>query len=186
MSGGIAVGVRFGRTCVPSPLRPSGVLGADIGLVFADRDCAALPRAAEQGIDTALVPGGDDATLAETLEAVAPDAVVLAGYMRLIGPKVLAAFPGRILNTLLAPAAFPGAAVRDVGARVAVTGCTVHLVDDTLDGGPIVAQVPVPVLARDDEAALHERIRGRRAPAAAAGRRAGRGPGDRGRRPSGA
>ena len=81
--------------------------------------------------------------------------------MRLIGPKVLAAFPGRILNThpSLLPA-FPGAhAVRDALAHgVAVTGCTVHLVDDTLDGGPIVAQVPVPVLARDDEAALHERI----------------------------
>ena len=164
MSGGIAVGVSGSgsnlRALVAAAER--GVLGTKIVLVFADRECPALDWAAEQGIDTALVPGGDDGALAETLGAVEPDAVVLAGYMRLIGPTVLAAFPGRILNThpSLLPA-FPGAhAVRDALAHgVAVTGCTVHLVDDTLDGGPIVAQVPVPVLASDDEAALHERIR---------------------------
>ena len=62
-----------------------------------------------------MFPGGDDATLASTLDAVAPDAVVLAGYMRIVGPAVLAAFPGRILNThpSLLPA-FPG---RARGAR---------------------------------------------------------------------
>jgi phosphoribosylaminoimidazolecarboxamide formyltransferase/IMP cyclohydrolase len=139
-----------------------GELGAEIALVFADRDCAALIWAAEQGIDAAMIPGGDDTTLASTLQAIEPDAIVLAGYMRLIGPEVLAAFPERILNThpSLLPA-FPGAhAVRDALAHgVAVTGCTVHLVDDTLDGGPIVAQVPVPVLPDDDESTLHGRIR---------------------------
>ena len=164
MSGGIAIGVSGNGSNLRALAAAAerGELAADIALVFTDRDCPALTWAAEQGIDTALVPGGDDATLATTLESVAPDVVVLAGYMRLIGPKVLAAFPGRILNThpSLLPA-FPGAhAVRDALAHgVAVTGCTVHLVDDTLDGGPIVAQVPVPVLAGDDEAALHERIR---------------------------
>ncbi len=136
-------------------------LGADIVLVFADRACPALEWAAEHGIDTVLVPNGDDATLAETLIAVSPSAVVLAGYLRLVGPAVLRAFAGRILNThpSLLPA-FPGAhAVRDALAHGAkVSGCTVHLVDATLDGGPIVAQEAVPVRPGDDEAALHRRI----------------------------
>ncbi|MEK6720330.1 MAG: bifunctional phosphoribosylaminoimidazolecarboxamide formyltransferase/IMP cyclohydrolase [Chloroflexota bacterium] len=137
-------------------------IGGRIVLVFADRPCPALDWAAEQGIETALIPGGNDDALAETLLAVAPDAVVLAGYLRIVGARVLGAFGGRILNThpSLLPA-FPGAhAVRDALAHgVAVTGCTVHLVDDTLDGGPIVAQEAVPILAGDDEASLHERIR---------------------------
>jgi phosphoribosylaminoimidazolecarboxamide formyltransferase/IMP cyclohydrolase len=137
-------------------------LGGGIALVFADRQCAALDWAAGQGIDTALVPGGDDTTLAGTLRAVEPDVVVLAGYMRIVGPEVLAAFPGRILNThpSLLPA-FPGAhSVADALAHgVTVTGCTVHLVDATLDGGPIVAQEAVTILPGDDQATLHDRIR---------------------------
>ena len=139
-----------------------GALGGEVRLVFADRPCAALDWAAEQGIETALVPGGDDATLAATLTAAGPDVVVLAGYMRIVGPAVLAAFGGRILNThpSLLPA-LPGAhAVADALAHgVTVTGCTVHLVDETLDGGPIVAQEAVPILRGDDADALHERIR---------------------------
>jgi phosphoribosylaminoimidazolecarboxamide formyltransferase/IMP cyclohydrolase len=139
-----------------------GELGGRIVLVFADRPCPALDWASEQGIDTALIPGGVDAALAETLGAVRPDIVALGGYLRLIGPAVLAAFPGRILNThpSLLPA-FPGAhAVRDALAHgVTVTGCTVHLVDATLDGGPIVAQEAVAILPGDDAATLHERIR---------------------------
>jgi len=138
-----------------------GELGGAIALVFADRPCPALDWAAAQGLDTALVPGGDDAALAETLTGVAPDAVALAGYMRLIGPRVLAAFAGRILNVhpSLLPA-FPGPrAARDaLAAGVAVTGVTVHLVDVTLDGGPIVAQEAVPVLPGDSEAALLGRL----------------------------
>ena len=139
-----------------------GELGGEIVLVFADRACPALDWAAEQGTDTALVPDGDDATLAATLEAVAADVVVLAGYMRIVGPAVLDAFAGRILNThpSLLPA-FPGAhAVADALAHgVTVTGCTVHLVDATLDGGPIVAQEAVGILPGDDVASLHDRIR---------------------------
>ena len=82
--------------------------------------------------------------------------------MRIVGPAVLAAFDGRIVNThpSLLPA-FPGAhAVEDaLAAGVRVTGCTVHLVDATLDGGPIVAQEAVPILPGDDAATLHDRIR---------------------------
>ncbi len=139
-----------------------GELGGEITLVFADRACPALDWAAEQGLETALVSGGDDETLAATLTAIEVDVLVLAGYMRVVGPAVLAAFGGRILNThpSLLPA-FPGAhAVRDALAHgVTVTGCTVHLVDETLDGGPIVAQEAVAVLPADDAGALHERIR---------------------------
>ncbi len=148
-----------------------GELGGEIVLVFADRACPALDWATEQGIDTALVPPaptGDDAardeadrTLLAVLEGAAPDLVVLAGYMRIVGAPAVDAYAGRILNVhpSLLPA-FPGAhAVRDaLAAGVAVTGATIHLVDASLDGGPIVSQEAVPVLPDDDEAALHARI----------------------------
>jgi phosphoribosylaminoimidazolecarboxamide formyltransferase/IMP cyclohydrolase len=172
--GRIAVGVSGGgsnlRALVAAADR--GELGGSIVLVFADRRCPALDWAAERGIEAALVPpaaspgdvagrADEDATLAATLIAVGTDLVVLAGYMRIIGPATLAAFPDRILNThpALLPA-FPGAhAVRDALAHGAtVSGATVHLVDATLDGGPIVAQEAVPILPGDDEARLHERI----------------------------
>ncbi len=136
-------------------------LGATIELVFADRPCPALEWATEQGIDTALVPDGNDAVLADALDSARTDVVVLAGYMRIVGARVLAAHAGRILNThpSLLPA-FPGAhAVRDALRHgVRVTGVTVHLVDATLDGGPIVAQEAVPILPGDDEATLRARI----------------------------
>jgi phosphoribosylaminoimidazolecarboxamide formyltransferase/IMP cyclohydrolase len=138
-----------------------GELGGEIVLVFADRPCAGLDWAEAQGIETILVPHGDDAVLAETLQAVEPKVVVLAGYLRLIGPAVLAAFGGRILNVhpSLLPS-FPGlhGAADALAAGVAVTGVTVHLVDATLDGGPIVAQEAVPVLPGDTEETLLARI----------------------------
>jgi phosphoribosylaminoimidazolecarboxamide formyltransferase/IMP cyclohydrolase len=179
--GRIAVGVSGGGSNLRALAAAAnrGEVGGSIVLVFADRSCPALDWAAEQGIDTALVPsarrvpggpaGGadparaaEDATLAATLVAVGADLVVLAGYMRIVGPATLAAFPDRILNThpALLPA-FPGAhAVRDALAHGAtVTGVTVHVVDPTLDGGPIVAQEAVPILPGDDETTLHGRIR---------------------------
>jgi len=163
MTGRIAVGVSGSgsnlRAIASAAAR--GELGGTIVLVFADRACPALDWAVEQGIETALVPGGDDETLAETLEAVGPDVVALAGYMRIVGPRVLAGFGGRILNAhpSLLPA-FPGGhAVADAIAHGAkVSGCTVHLVDATLDGGPIVAQEAVEILPGDDVATLHARI----------------------------
>ncbi len=149
-----------------------GTLGGEVSLVFADRECPAVEWASDEGIETAVLAGlasrdaderaGADRALAETLAAAGIDAVALAGYMRIVGPAVLAAFGGRIVNThpSLLPA-FPGGhAVRDALAHgVAVTGCTVHLVDETLDGGPIVAQEAVAVLTGDDEGSLHERIK---------------------------
>ncbi len=163
MNGRIAVGVSGSGSNLRALVAAAGrgTLGGEVVLVFADRPCPGLDWATEQGIDTFLVPGGDDDTLAETLLAVAPDAVVLAGYLRLVGPAVLAAFGGRILNVhpSLLPS-FPGLhGARDaLAAGVAVTGVTVHLVDAALDGGPIVAQEAVPVLPEDTEASLLERI----------------------------
>ncbi|MFM2106092.1 MAG: hypothetical protein RL338_1124 [Chloroflexota bacterium] len=170
MSATIAIGVSGGGSNLRALIAAEGrgELGGAIRLVFADRPCPALDLAAEAGLETALVPAdgpggrpGMEATLVETLRAVGVDLVVLAGFMRILGPAVVDAFRGRILNThpSLLPA-FPGAhAVADALAHgVAVTGVTVHLVDETLDGGPIVAQEPVAVLPGDDEASLRSRI----------------------------
>ena len=146
-------------------------LAARIVLVFADRACTALDWAAEAGLDTALVPGlatrepagraEADRVLVETLRAAGADAVVLAGFMRLVGPILLDAFPGRVINVhpSLLPS-FPGAhAVRDaLAAGAAVTGVTVHLVDASLDGGSIVLAEAVDIRPGDDEAALLERL----------------------------
>jgi len=163
VSGRIAVGVSGTGSNLRALAAAAGrgELGGEIALVFADRSCPGLDWAAEQGIETILVPAGDDAVLAETLLAVAPDVVVLAGYLRLIGPHVLAAFGGRILNVhpSLLPS-FPGlhGAADALAAGVAVTGVTVHLVDATLDGGPIVAQEAVQILPSDTEDTLLARI----------------------------
>jgi phosphoribosylaminoimidazolecarboxamide formyltransferase / IMP cyclohydrolase len=148
-----------------------GALDAEIALVFADRDCPAIDWAVEQGIETLVVPmpklsasderDAANAVLAESLAAVAPELIVLAGYMRVLGPKAIGGLTCPILN--LHPAllpSFPGAhGVRDaLAAGVKVTGVTVHFVNDSLDGGPIVAQDSVPVLDGDTEETLFERI----------------------------
>jgi phosphoribosylaminoimidazolecarboxamide formyltransferase/IMP cyclohydrolase len=164
VSGRLAVGVSGGgsnlRALVAAVRR--GGLGAEVVLVFGDRACPAIDWAAEQGIATAVVPGADDAALAGALGAARPDVIALAGYMRRIGSTVLAAYPDRIVNVhpSLLPS-FPGGhAVRDAIAHgVALTGATVHLVDEELDAGPIVLQEPVPVLPDDDATTLHERIK---------------------------
>jgi phosphoribosylaminoimidazolecarboxamide formyltransferase/IMP cyclohydrolase len=134
-------------------------------LVVADRPCPALDWARDQGLPIALIEEPDagrlDERLATVLGEAALDVVVLAGFMRIVGPRTLAAFRGRLLNVhpSLLPA-FPGAsAVRDALAHgVKMTGVTVHLVDETLDGGPILLQEPVTILPADDEASLLARI----------------------------
>ena len=145
-----------------------GLLGGEIRLVLADRPCDALGYAADEGIPTALIDPtvlGErdtwDAAVADALRAADADWVALAGFMRVLGPQTLARFPDRILNIhpSLLPA-FPGAhAVRDaLGAGVRVTGVTIHMVDEQLDAGPIVAQQAVPVLATDTEETLLARV----------------------------
>ncbi|WP_223521786.1 MULTISPECIES: phosphoribosylglycinamide formyltransferase [Nocardia] len=142
---------------------------AKVVAVGVDRLCAATTHADAEGVPHFRVAVKDfpdraawDVELTEAVAAHQPDLVVSAGFMKLLGPAFLDRFGGRIINThpALLPA-FPGAhGVRDAlayGARV--TGCTVHLVDEGVDTGPILAQEAVPVLAGDDEATLHERIK---------------------------
>lgn len=145
-----------------------GWLGARICLVLADRPCAALDFAEAAGIRTRLVePSGYgdrddwDAAVAEALMESGAELVVLAGFLRVLGAATVERFRGRILNVhpSLLPA-FPGLhAIRDaLAAGVRVTGVTVHFVDETLDGGPILLQEVVAVVPGEDEAALTERI----------------------------
>jgi phosphoribosylglycinamide formyltransferase 1 len=143
---------------------------AEIALVVSNRPGApALSRAAAAGVRAVLVDhmhhpnrrSFEDALLIE-LRAAEIEAVVLAGFMRILTEHFVAAFPMRILNTH--PALCPSFAgvnaprqALDYGVKV--TGCTVHLVDTGVDTGPIVFQAAVPVEDNDDEARLHERIR---------------------------
>ena len=143
--------------------------GAHVVAVGCDRDGAqALDRAGAAGVPRFVVRPGDaadrpawDVALAEAVAAHAPDLVVCAGFMRLLGPGFLTRFPQRVVNThpSLLPA-FPGKhAVADALAYgVRLAGVTVHLVDEGVDTGPVVAQAAVPVLPGDDEQTLHTRI----------------------------
>lgn len=102
-----------------------------------------------------------DAEIVACLREHRVDLVCLAGYMRLLSPAFVTAFPEAILNIhpSLLPA-FPGldAQRQALNYGVALTGCTVHFVDDELDHGPIILQRAVPVLDNDDEASLSARI----------------------------
>ncbi len=142
---------------------------ARIVAVGSDRECQATSRAESAGIPHFRVALGDhadrdgwDAALADAVAQHRPDLVVTAGFMKILGPKFLDAFDGRIVNThpALLPS-FPGArAVDDALAYgVKLTGSTVHLVDSGIDTGPILAQEAVPVLEGDDRESLHERIK---------------------------
>jgi phosphoribosylglycinamide formyltransferase-1 len=103
-----------------------------------------------------------DAAMADWLEDHGVELVVLAGYMHLLTTDFLDRFPERVVNVhpSLLPA-FPGAhAVADqLAAGVRESGCTVHLVDEGVDSGPILLQEPVPVVEGDTEETLHERIK---------------------------
>ena len=135
----------------------------------ADRDAPGLEHARRRGLPTFVCARTDypdraawDRALAAAIAAHEPALVVSAGFMKIVGPAVLDAFGGRLINThpALLPA-FPGAhAVRDaLAAGVPVTGSTVHVVDAGVDTGPVLAQREVPVEPGDDEASLHERIK---------------------------
>ena len=144
--------------------------GAQVVAVGADRPgINGLARAERAGLPTFTVQLADyparedwDAALTSACAAYAPDLIVLAGFMKLVGKPFLDSFGGRCVNThpALLPS-FPGAhGVRDALAHgVKVTGCTVLIIDDGVDAGPIVAQACVPVADDDNEVALHERIK---------------------------
>lgn len=144
--------------------------GAEVVAVGADRSgVEALARAERAGVPTFTHRVKDypsradwDRALAASCAGARADLVVLAGFMKLVGPPFLDAFGGRVINThpALLPA-FPGMhAVRDALEHgVKITGCTVFLVDAGTDTGPVLAQAAVPVLDDDDEDSLHERIK---------------------------
>jgi formyltetrahydrofolate-dependent phosphoribosylglycinamide formyltransferase len=144
--------------------------GARVVAVGADRDgIAALDRARAAGVPTFVLRVKDfpdraawDRALAGACAEFAPDLVVLAGFMKLVGPEFLRQFGGRLINThpALLPS-FPGMhAVRDaLDHGVRLSGCTIFLVDEGTDTGPVIAQVAVPVRDDDDETLLHERIK---------------------------
>jgi phosphoribosylglycinamide formyltransferase-1 len=144
--------------------------GGTVVAVGADRDGApALGRAERAGVATFVRRVGDfadragwDAALTDAVAGYQPDLVVLAGFMKLVGPAFLDRFGGRTVNShpALLPS-FPGMhGVREALAHgVKVTGCTLFVVDGGVDSGPIVAQAAVPVLDGDDERTLHERVK---------------------------
>jgi len=147
----------------------AGRIDARIAVVICNVPGAgALEKAKAAGIPTVCIPHkahpsreAFDAAVQAELERRGVELVVLAGFMRILGSAFVRSWHGRLLNVhpSLLPA-FPGFAAHkqalDAGARI--TGCTVHLVDEGTDTGPIVAQAAVPILPGDDEATLHQRI----------------------------
>ncbi|HUJ61873.1 MAG TPA: phosphoribosylglycinamide formyltransferase [Kofleriaceae bacterium] len=141
----------------------------EIAIVVSNRPgVPALARAAAAGKPAAVVDhrrypdrASFEDELYEVLAARGVTGIVLAGFMRVLTARFVERFPQRIVNThpSLLPA-FPGvdAPAQAIAAGVKVSGVTVHFVDASLDAGPIIAQVAVPVLPDDDAAALHARI----------------------------
>lgn len=141
---------------------------AEITIVVSNRDGApGIEKARQRGIATKVIPSKGlerevyDRQVVAVLREHGVDLICLAGYMRLLSPFFVAAFPQRILNIhpSLLPS-FPGLESQrqalEYGVKLA--GCTVHFVDENLDAGPIVLQAVAPVRDDDTEASLSERI----------------------------
>ena len=146
----------------------SGKLQAEIAVVISNIETApGLVRARARGLKTVYIPSKQrqredfDREVVEILKKHDVSLVVLGGFMRILSRVFLEAFPYGILNIhpALLPA-FPGIDVQQkaLDHGVKFSGCTVHFVDDTLDGGPIIAQAIVPVLDGDDAETLSLRI----------------------------
>ena len=146
----------------------AGRLQAEIAIVISNRaDAAGLESSRRRKLNAKLIPSKGrvreehDREVIAALKEAGVDLVCLAGYMRLLSPEFVGAFPNRVLNIhpSLLPA-FPGLDAQkqalEYGAQV--SGCTVHIVDEHLDHGPIIVQKAVPVLETDDERSLSARI----------------------------
>lgn len=136
-----------------------------VDLVVSDRECPALDRAREAGVETAVVPMQEDRASwdKQLVDSVGkPDLIVSAGFMKILGSSFVQKYNGRLINThpALLPA-FPGAhAVRDaLEYGVKITGSTVHYVDEGVDTGPIIAQRAVTIHSGENQDELHERIK---------------------------
>ena len=143
--------------------------GLRVAAVISNKaDAAGLAFAAERGIATAVVAHRDfasrdafDAALRQAIDGFAPDAVILAGFMRVLGEDFVTHYHGRLIN--IHPSLLPTFAGlhthrRALAEGVRVHGATVHFVTPTLDSGPIIVQAAVPVLADDDEDRLAARV----------------------------
>jgi phosphoribosylglycinamide formyltransferase-1 len=142
--------------------------GAEIAVVVSNREGApGIDKAKERGISARVIPSKGlerevyDRQVVAVLREFKVDLVCLAGYMRLLSPFFVAAFPNRILNIhpSLLPS-FPGLESQRQALEYGVkfAGCTVHFVDENLDAGPIVVQAAVPVRDDDTEETLSSRI----------------------------
>src|ERR1700684_635222 len=149
-------------------VRAGRLPNAEIALVVANRDGApGIEKARARGIPTCVIPSKGlereayDRQVAAALQDAKVDLVCLAGYMRLLSPYFIAAFPQRILNIhpSLLPA-FPGLEAQRQAFEhgVKFAGCTVHFVDENLDAGPIVLQSAVAICDDDTVESLSERI----------------------------
>ncbi|HEX7451161.1 MAG TPA: phosphoribosylglycinamide formyltransferase [Polyangiaceae bacterium] len=149
----------------------AGTLNARVKVVISNRaGVQALERARAAGVSALTIPHKDfpsresfDRALVSALREAEVDWIALAGFMRVLTPEFLRAFPGRIINIhpALLPA-FPGvdAAKQALDYGVKITGCTVHFVDQGVDSGKIIAQRAVLVETGDDLATLAARIHG--------------------------
>jgi phosphoribosylglycinamide formyltransferase-1 len=153
---------------IAEAIREGRLPGAEIAVVLSNLpDAAGLESARKLGLPAIAIPSAGrkraehDAEVVATLRQHRVDLVCLAGYMRIISPEFVRAFPNRILNVhpALLPA-FPGldaqAQALDYGARF--SGCTVHFVDERMDHGAIILQRTVPVLDDDTADTLSARI----------------------------
>ena len=149
-------------------VREERIPNAEIAIVISDKaDAVGLDKAKERGIETLVIERRGrkreehDREIVAALKAENVDLVCLAGYMRVLSREFIAAYRGRILNIhpSLLPA-FPGldAQRQALEHGVESTGCTVHFVDETLDGGPVIAQRIVPVCEADTVESLSARI----------------------------
>ncbi len=147
-----------------------GSLSAEIAVVISDQaDAFSLERARKHTIPAAHISAKGykgkrdeyDGLLVEELRKRGVELVILAGFMRIITPTLIRAFPNRIMNIhpALLPS-FPGLHVQKAAIEhgVRFSGCTVHFVDEGMDTGPIIIQAVVPVLDNDTEEALSSRI----------------------------
>jgi len=141
---------------------------AEIAIVISNReDAPGIEKARSRGIPAKAIPSKGlereayDRQVAAELAEAKVDLICLAGYMRLLSPYFIAAFPNRILNIhpSLLPS-FPGLEAQRQALEhgVKIAGCTVHFVDESLDAGPIILQASVAVRNDDTEATLSERI----------------------------
>ncbi len=153
---------------IAQAIRDFRLLGVEIAVVLSNReDAPGLKTAQEMGLPSFCIPSkgmareAHDAEMAARLHQHRVDLVCLAGYMRVLTPEFVRAFPNRILNVhpSLLPA-FPGidAQKQALEAGVRVAGCTVHFVDEGVDSGVVIVQRPVPVLEEDTVESLSARI----------------------------